>query len=135
MIAAMGASSFYPFMLTASLILLTLAVLAGSLLAVLHMRENAPLPAWSWAVLHGLAAVSGLVLLALSLGGPARGAAQGTAGFGAGAAAVLALAALFGVMLLSARVRRGQVPGALIAVHAMIAVSGFVVLAAYYFAG
>ncbi|MEJ2376303.1 MAG: hypothetical protein P8Y53_10655 [Pseudolabrys sp.] len=122
-------------MLTAGFTLLTLAVLAGSLLAVLHMRENKALPAWPWAALHGLAAVGGLILLALSLGGPTRGAAQGTAGFGAGAAAILALAALFGAMLVSARVRCGQVPGALIAVHAMIAVSGFVVLMAYYFAG
>lgn len=66
-------------MLTAAFITLTVAVLAGSLLAVLHLRE--------------------------------------------------------GAALLAARLRRGRVPGALIAVHAMIAVSGFVVLAAYYFAG
>jgi len=48
---------------------------------------------------------------------------------------MLAVAALVGAALLAARLRRGRVPGALIAVHAMIAVSGFVVLAAYYFAG
>ncbi len=122
-------------MLSAAFILITVAVLAGSLLAVLHMRENARLPAWPFPALHGLAALGGLALLALALSGPARGLEQGAAAFGAGAAAILALAALVGATLLSARLRRGQVPGGLIAVHAMIAVSGFVVLAAYYFAG
>jgi hypothetical protein len=122
-------------MLSAAFILLTLAALVGSLLAVLHMRESARLPAWPLPALHGLTALGGLALLALALRGPARGAGQGTAAFGPGAAALLALAALIGLALLSARLRRGQVPGALIAVHGMIAVSGFVVLAAYYFAG
>jgi len=121
--------------LTAAFITLTVAVLAGSLLAVLHLREGAALPAWPPAAVHGLLGIGGLVLLALALRGPARGASQGTAAFGAAAAAILALAVLVGAALLSARLRRGQVPGALIAVHAMIAVSGFVVLAAYYFAG
>jgi hypothetical protein len=122
-------------MLTAAFILITVAVLAGSLLAVLHMREGATLPAWPLPALHGITALGGLALLALALRGPARGTAQGTAAFGPGAAAILALAALFGIMLLSARLRRGKLSAALIAVHATIAVSGFVGLAAYYFAG
>ena len=67
--------------------------------------------------------------------GPARGVEQGTAAFGAGSAAILALAALVGVALLVARLRRGKVSSTLIGVHATLAVSGFVVLAAYYFAG
>jgi hypothetical protein len=122
-------------MLTAAFILITIAVLLGCVLTVLHMREGAPLFAWPPGALHGLIAVGGLILLAFTLRGPVRGASQGTAAFGTGSAAILALAALFGVMLLAARLRRRQVPGGLIAVHAMIAVSGFVVLAAYYFAG
>jgi len=122
-------------MLSAAFLALTVAVLIGALLAVLHLRENAALPAFSLGVLHGLIALGGLGCLALALRGPVRGAEQGTAAFGAGAAAILALAALVGGALLAARLRRGQVPATLIAVHAMIAISGFVVLAAYYFAG
>ena len=121
-------------MLSAAFLALTIAVLLGALLAVLHLRAAARLPAWPLAALHGLIALGGLGALALSLRGPVRGAAQGTAGFGAGAAVLLTLAALLGVALLSARLRRGKVPGALIALHAMFAVAGFVVLAAYYFA-
>jgi hypothetical protein len=122
-------------MLSAAFILITVAVLAGSLLAVLHMREGATLPAWPLPALHGISALGGLALLALALRDPPPAAEQGAAGFGVGSAATIALAALFGVTMLSARLRRGKVPGGLIAVHAMIAVSGFVALAAYYFAG
>jgi hypothetical protein len=122
-------------MLSAAFITLTIAVLAGSLLAVLHLREGAGLPAWPLPALHGLIALGGLVILSLALRGPARGLQQGTAAFGAGSAAILALAALVGIALLVARLRRGKVSSALIAVHATLAVSGFVVLAAYYFAG
>lgn len=122
-------------MLTAAFTMLAVAVAAGSLLAVLHIREGAGLPAWPLAALHGLVALGGLGLLALALRGPARGADQGTAGFGVAAAAALALAALVGAALLAARLRKRRVAGTLIAVHSMIAVTGFVVLAAYFFAG
>ena len=122
-------------MLGAAFLVLTIAVLIGALLAVLHLRENAALPAFSLAALHGLIALGGLAALALSLRGPVRGVEQGTAAFGAGSAAILALAALFGVALFAARLRRGKVPRTLIAVHATLAIGGFVVLAAYYFAG
>jgi len=122
-------------MLTAAFTMLAVAVVAGSLLAVLHVREGAGLPAWPLAALHGSLALAGLGLLALALRGPARGADQGTAGFGVAAAAALALAALVGAALLAARLRKRRVAGTLIAVHATIAVTGFVVLAAYFFAG
>lgn len=122
-------------MLTSAIILITIAVLAGSLVAVLHMREGAPMPAWPLGVMHGLIGLGGLALLGLTLRGPARGAGQGTQGFGLAAAAVLAVAALVGLALLAARLRKRRVNRGLIAVHATIAVTGFVVLAAYFFAG
>lgn len=122
-------------MLTAAFAVLAVAVALGSLLGVLHVREGASLPAWPLAALHGLFAIGGLALLVLALGGPARGAGQGTAGFGAAAAAILALAALVGAALMAARLRKGRVAQGLIGLHAMIAVTGFVVLAAYFFAG
>ena len=122
-------------MLTAAFAVLAVAVALGTLLAVLHMREGARPPAWPLGALHGLIALGGLGLLLLSLRGPARGAGQGTDGFGAAAALTLALAALVGTALLAARLRKRRAAGTLIAVHAMLAVAGFVVLAANYFAG
>ncbi len=122
-------------MLTAAFSLLSIAVLAGSVLAVLHMRENAALPPLPWGLLHAATALAGLVLLAIAISGPVHGLRQGTAGFGAAAAALLVFAALLGAALLAARLRRGKVSDGLIGMHAMIAISGFVVLMAYYFAG
>ncbi len=122
-------------MLTAAFAVLAIAVALGSLLGVLHLREGAGLPPWPLAALHGLFAIGGLTLLALALRGPARGASQGTAGFGAAAAAILVVAALVGATLLVARLRKGRAAQGLIGLHAMIAITGFVVLAAYFFAG
>jgi cytochrome c oxidase assembly factor CtaG len=122
-------------MLTAAFILLLLAVLLGSLLAVLDMRSGAATPLWPLAALHGIAALAGFVCLALALRGPVRGLDQGTASFGMISAWLLAAAALLGLSLLTARLRRRRLSGTLIGVHATLAVSGFVVLTAYFFAG
>jgi hypothetical protein len=122
-------------MLTAAFILLSLAVLLGSLLAVLDMRASAAMPLWPLAALHGTAAVAGFACLALALRGPVRGLDQGTASFGAISAWLLAAAALMGLSLLAARLRQRRLSGTQIGVHATLAVSGFVVLAAYFFAG
>jgi len=73
--------------------------------------------------------------LALALRGPVRGLDQGTASFGMISAWLLAAAGLLGLSLLTARLRRRRLSGTLIAVHATLAISGFVVLAAYFFAG
>jgi hypothetical protein len=122
-------------MLTAAFAILAIAVALGLPLGALHLREGAGLPAWPLAALHALFALGGLALLALALRGPAHGTDQGTAGFGTAAAALLAVAALAGAALLAARLRKGRVAQGLIGLHAMIAVTGFVVLAAYFFAG
>jgi hypothetical protein len=122
-------------MLIAAFVLLGIAVLIGTALAVMHMRAGATAPHWSGGALHGLLAVAGLGCLLLALRGPARGVSQGTASFGAIAATLLVLAAAFGLMLLGARLGRRRIAGALIGVHATLAVGGFVVLAAYVLAG
>jgi len=123
-------------MLTAAFILLLLAVLLGSVLAVLDtQRAGAATPLWPLAALHGTAAVAGFACLALALRGPVRGLDQGTAPFGMLSAWLLAAAALMGLSLLAARLRRRRLSGMQIGVHATLAVSGFVVLAAYFFAG
>jgi hypothetical protein len=108
----------------------------GSVLAVLHLRtEGHTAPPRPLAALHGLLAIVGLCCLALALRGPPRGLDQGTASFGTIAAALITMAALVGVGLLAAHVFKRRIAGIMVGVHATLAVSGFIVLAAYVFVG
>lgn len=121
-------------MLTAAFSVLACAVAIGCALALVHLRSYKAVPvAWWVAALHGLVGLSGLGLLALALRGPVRGLAQGTASFGIIAASFFVSAALIGGNIF-ARHRRGRHAGALIGVHATLAISGFVMLAAYVLA-
>jgi hypothetical protein len=123
-------------MLAAAFVILAVAVLLGSVLAVLHLQtEGRATPPWPLAALHGLLAISGLCCLALALRGPLRGLDQGTASFGLIAIALIALAALVGGVLLAGHVFKRRIAGIVIGVHATLAVSGFVILAAYVFVG
>ena len=119
-------------MLDAALILLLIAVLFGSWLAVLHFAgrtaERAP---WPLALMHAGLALIGLVLLAVTLRGPARGVDQGMAGFGITAAGLLAVAAIVGAQIFVRFRLRRKSAGALVGIHAALAVSGIVILAAY----
>jgi hypothetical protein len=123
-------------MLVAALIILAVAVLVGSALAVLHLRTTgiAP-PPWPLAALHGLLAIGGLCCLALALRGPPRGLDQGAASFGIIAITLTALAALVGAGLLATRILMQRVAGIMIGIHATLAVSGLAILAAYVFSG
>ncbi|MGH6677279.1 MAG: hypothetical protein ACRECE_13770 [Xanthobacteraceae bacterium] len=121
-------------MLEISFAVLLLAVALGTLLALLHLRPGRASPPWPFGALHGLIAAGGFGLLLGSLGGPPRGLINGTAEFGVFAAALFALALIAGLGLL-ALLRAGRRPGFLIAVHAALAITGFVLLAAYVFAG
>ncbi len=123
-------------MLIAAFVILGIAVLLGSVLAALHLRaagmatRTAALPA-----LHALIALGGLACLLAALRGPPRGLETGTADFGTIAAALMALAALLGAGFLALRLLKRRIAGSLIGIHATLAVAGFVVLAAYLFAG
>ena len=59
-------------MLVATFVILTVAVLLGSVLAVAHLQTERHAPARSPAALHGLVAISGLACFALALRGPPR---------------------------------------------------------------
>ena len=118
-------------MLNTAFIALAAAVLLGTMLALLHLREGAAAPPWTLGALHGLVGIVGLALLALALRGPERGLEQGTGSFGMIAAVLVLLGALAGAGLLRARLRNKQLSGALIGVHATLAVSGFVILLVY----
>ena len=120
-------------MLNAAFYMLAIAVLVGALLAVLHFaKTGTALPPWPLAALHALLALGGFGLLLVALQGPPqRGVGQGTASFGAIAAALFVVAALFGGGLLAGRLRRRPPGTTLIGIHAMLAVTGFVILMAY----
>jgi hypothetical protein len=123
-------------MLLISFIVFTVVVLLGCALAVLHLRSNgATTPTRPLASLHGLLAIVGLCCIALALRGPPRGLAQGMASFGVIAATLIALAVLVGVGLLATHFLKKRITGVMIGIHATLAVSGFVILAAYVFAG
>lgn len=118
-------------MLTGAFLLLVIAALAGATLAILHLRvSNARAVPPQFATLHALLGLAGLAILAPALGGPPRGVAQGTASFGVIAAALIALAVVAAGGMLMRRLKR-RPPGALLGVHATLAISGVVMLAAY----
>ncbi len=118
-------------MLIAAFVLFAVAALFGSALAVPHLRKTAAdaVP-WPFAALHALIGLGGLALLVPALRGPPRGAAQGTASFGAIAAALIALAVVMAGGMLARRLKR-RPPGVLLGLHATLAVTGVVMLAAY----
>jgi hypothetical protein len=121
-------------MLIAAFYALGAAVLLGSVLAVWNLRPRIAPPPWPLAALHALVAIGGLLCLAFTLRGPPRGLDQGTAAFGIISAALIALAALLGGGMLMGRLRKRRPASTLIGVHAMLAISGFVILIAYVLA-
>lgn len=121
-------------MLVAAVVTLGAALLAGTVLAVLHLRgaDRVPRPL---VLLHLALALCGLGLAVLAGTEPVRSTGRGTAAFGTIAAAMIAIAALVGIGLFLAGQRGHRLSGALIGVHAMMAVGGFVILVAYLLAG
>jgi hypothetical protein len=108
-------------MLRISLVLFAIAAVAGLAMAILHFRGQSP-PKPVLAVLHGLFAASGLVVLLLGL---VKTGFSGKPGIGFG---VLVVAALGGFVLLSSHLKQKALPSGLVVGHALIAVAGFVVL-------
>jgi hypothetical protein len=110
-------------MIQLSLILFAIAAVAGLTMAILHFRGQSP-PRVVLAVLHGLFAASGLVVLLLALIKTGFGGKPGLA-FG-----LLAAAALGGFGLLSWHARQQRLPSALVVGHGLLAVAGFLTLLA-----
>jgi hypothetical protein len=81
-------------------------------------------------IAHGTIGVVGLGMLLFALRGPARGVDTGVASFGTTSAALFVGAALTGVVML--RMRRKAI---VMAVHAGIAITGYVLLLAWYSLG
>jgi hypothetical protein len=122
-------------MLIAAFVALTAAVALGTMLAILYLRSTtAGAAPWPLAALHGCLGIGGLLCLVLALRGPPRGVELGAGSFGPISAVLLALAALAGLGILLRQRCKGRRAGTLIGVHATLAVSGFVILAAYLLA-
>lgn len=116
-------------MLSIAVWILTLAAGAGTLLAVWHLRAadgGSSRPPVAIGVVHGVVGVAGLVVLLLVLRGAPRGVAAGVGSFGTISAALFTAALLTGVVVLLSR-RKALV----MAIHAGIAITAYVLLLAW----
>lgn len=103
-----------------AVVLFAIAALGGLVLALQHFRKaNLALPL---AVVHGLVAASGLVLLLLAVLG---GTASGTAPI---ALVLFVVAALGGFFLFSHHLRSKPLPTPVVVIHALVAVVAFLLL-------
>ena len=109
--------------------MLTVAVVAGAVLALWHLRATdagVSLPPFGAGIAHGAAGAVGLVLLLLALMGPARGVEAGAGSFGTTAAVLFGGALVTGIVILM--IRRKAV---VIAIHAGIAITAYVLVLAW----
>lgn len=104
-----------------AIVLFALAAVAGLSMAIMHFKGQSP-PRAVLAVFHGLFAASGLVVLIVAvLEAHASNAPVVALG-------LLVLAALGGFGLLSFHLRKRALPSGVVVGHALLAVTGFVVL-------
>lgn len=118
-------------MLMVSFIVLGLAVVAGIGLAAAYLLERARGLSLVPGVLHGLLGLVGFAALLLGLRGPPHGVRMGAGSFGLIAATFVGAALLAGAVILVGRLRRRPPSVVVVAVHATLAIAGFVILAAY----
>ncbi len=106
-------------------------MLFGFVLAALHLRESDQAPPLLARVAHGVLGAAGLLALLLTFGQPAQGADAGVGTFRLDAAVLLGAALAMGLgVLLTFRIAPKSA-GAVIALHATIAMFGLAILAAY----
>jgi hypothetical protein len=118
--------------LSAAFAVLSAAVLLGLLLAALYLRAaDDRYPHWSIGAAHGTIGAIGLALLLAALGEPTRGVALGAGSFRLIAAAMLGTALLAGLTIPLLWRRRRALLSATIALHAIVAVAGYLILATY----
>jgi hypothetical protein len=116
-----------PTTLRSAFVILCAAVAIGAGLAIQYLRgAGARRPPWPIALVHGVLGAAGLAIFLAVLQRGLPTSAAGTAGFGPAAAALIGLALLLGLVI--ARAARRRPPGILVAIHASVAIAGFVVL-------
>jgi hypothetical protein len=108
--------------------ILTLAVAAGAGLGLWHLRatEGGSRPPLAAGIAHGTVGTIGFCVLLFALRGPPRGVGAGVASFGPLSAMLFAGALLTGMAMLLLR-RKAIV----MAIHAGIAITGYVLLLAW----
>ena len=115
---------------------LALAALLGAWLAVRALRPDAARAHWVLRAVHGVTATAGLGLLLWAIGRAGGWAMFGPDGGLARSGLVLITAALpLGVLFWLGRLRLGQAANLVLAVHAVVAITGFVLLSGWYLAG
>jgi hypothetical protein len=114
-------------MLGIAVVLFALAALLGITLAVKHLKnKDAPI---SLALVHGLAAALGLVLLIVAV------VQMSSAGLAGVALAIFVIAALGGFVLFAMHLMKKSLPRGLIFLHGLAAVVAFVVLLVFLLNG
>jgi hypothetical protein len=112
-------------------LMLCVAVLSGSALAVLYVRGARSRPApKAVPPLHGALGAAGLLALLFALLRGLPPSHMGTGGFAPTAAALLGAAFCLGLAVALLSWRKGRPAGALVGLHASLAIAGFVVLLA-----
>jgi hypothetical protein len=111
--------------ISAAFCLCCAAVVIGAGLAIPYFRGSYRRLPWPIGVVHGVLGAAGLaaLLLVLRHGPPPSG--MGTTGFPPAAAALLGIALLLGLAI---GLRRRHPASVLVALHAGLAIAGFVVL-------
>jgi hypothetical protein len=118
--------------LTLSFVILAVAAAVGALLAIPFLRGGEARRAhWAVTLGHGVVGAAGVGVLIVGLvrGIPTSG--MGTAGFGTGAAVLLALALALGILIALSTFGRRRPGATLVGVHASLAIAGLVVLWAF----
>lgn len=115
-------------MMVYALLLFAFAAIGGVLLVALRLRRGAN-PPMGLALVHGLAAASGLVVLLAST------AQTGFSGLPAWSAGLFVVAAIGGFVLFASHLRDRLLAVPLVAVHAGVAVLAFLLLAVAWSAG
>jgi len=105
-------------------------VALGLTLALLYVRGTSPRSAVV-GIVHGLTGAVGLGLLILALQGPRRGDAMGVGSFGIFAAVLFGLALASGPLMPLLARRAPHVAGAMVAIHASLAITAFVLFLAW----
>ena len=101
---------------------------AGIVLALRYLRGAR---ASFVAIAHGLLGAGGLACLIVALRGPRRGEAMGVGSFGTAAAVLFAAALAIGPFIPLARRHATRFAGPVIAAHASVAITAFVLFLAW----
>jgi glucose uptake protein GlcU len=108
-------------MFTAAVLLIALGAVVGLYMAIQHFKGRTP-PKAGVSILHGLLAVSGVIVLLLGVW---------EIGFGTAhtwALLLFGLAALGGLYLVSHHMRQRPLPNGVIVIHGLVAAVAFLVL-------